>query len=510
MTLRLDIPIDQSPVPAAVDAYYQFMVDCFPLGPKDRLAIFGTCMEYDITEKSPLYNDFVVRAFSDRTVRVSPVPGQAAGDFADRYSARFTDMVRLIIQSLDSELAPNDQAQIERHQIAIRTISGDRDRWLDEVDAAWDKKMQQLGIDPKLIDSDAATRRRYYDERVLFLTERRYAQRLWGTGGFNSDIRDREILIGAIRRRGFPDDDYAELYNMYTAVVDEMVIRPKKPDLEIAHGWDEYTIQDPRHMGLPSVFDIAPGLQSIVDPRTILRGGAVRGFSVDTQTTITRAHDTAWNTSASGSYMVFFRGEVSSNNESHFRQSVSRIRKIGVKFAHLGELQVMRDRWFSSTVFADNARVKAFLKAHPSLAERLSLLTTGIIVGRGLELTLHFEDGNDVQEWGSSSSSGSGGVNVFGYQLGGSGGVSSSYNNHTINTTDQTVTFHDDANVCRLVGLRVTPVNPLVSLEYVSYHSRQIWKIPELQSEALAARASNSAIDKEILLRKLSARRRGP
>ncbi|QDM21160.1 hypothetical protein FIU28_08555 [Tardiphaga sp. vice154] len=509
MTLRLDVPIDQSPVPAAVDAYYQFLVDLFPPGPRDRLAIFGTCLEFDITEKSRLYNDFVVRAFADRSVRVSPVPGQAAGDFADRYSTRYTDMVRLIIQSLDSELSPNDQAQIDRHQIAIVAISNDRDHWLQQVDDDWARKMQQLGIDPRLIDTDENTRRRYYDERVMFLTERRYAQRLWGSGGFNSNIRDREVLIGAIRRRGFPDDDYAELYNIYTAIVDEMVIRPRRPDLEIAHGWDEYTIQDPRHFGLPAVFDIAPGLQSIVDPRTILRGSGARDFSVSTKTTITNAHDTAWNASASGSYMVFFRGEINSSNESHFRQSISRIRKISVGFEHLGELQVMRDRWFSSTVFTDNERVKDFLKKHPALAERLSLLTTGVIVGRGLTLTLQFSDINDVQQWGSSSTSGSGGVNVYGYQLGGRGGGSSSYNNHTINTVDQTVTFKDDGTVCRLIGLRVTPVNPEISFEDVGYNSRPIWDIPDLQAEALAALGQNSDVGKEAIISTLRKRRRG-
>ena len=83
--IRLDIPIDKSPVPAAIDNFYDFLITNIPPGPNDRIAILGTLIEFDITDKSVLYNDFVVRAFADRTVRVSPVPGQAAGDFADRY-----------------------------------------------------------------------------------------------------------------------------------------------------------------------------------------------------------------------------------------------------------------------------------------------------------------------------------------------------------------------------------------------------------------------------------------
>ena len=507
-TIRLDIPINQSPVPAAIDNFYDFLITNNPPGPNDRIAILGTLVEFDITEKSLLYNDFVVRAFADRTVRVSPVPGQAAGDFADRYSTRYAEMLRLLIEEIDTTLSANDQAQVDRHQLAIDALSKDRDDWLEQIEIQWERKMQQLGIDPSKIDTDENIRRRYYAERALFLTTKRYAQRLFGPSGWNTRIRDREILIGGIRRRAFPDDDYSQLYEMYTAIVDELVLRPRRPDLELLHHWDAFTIQDPQHFAMPAVFDIAPGLQSIVDPRTILAGAGARGYSVRTSHHETHAHDTAWNVSGSGSYMFIARGSFSVANEQHFRSSITRIREVGVNFEHLAELQVMRDRWFASTVFTDNKRVIDFLGKNPSLAQKLSLLTTGVIVGRGLSVTLNFSDVSDVHEWGASSASSSGGVNIYGVQLGGSGGYSSSYDNHVIDTTAQTVTFKDDPKVCRLVGLRVTPVDP-ANFIYPEYDSRPVWEVPELQHAAETAIKNGIIPNKQSIIEALQKKKGG-
>ncbi len=500
--ITLNIPINQSPIPAAIDVFYDFLKTNISLGMGDRVALLGMLVEFDITPKSILYNDYVVRAFADRSVRVSPVPGQAAGDFADRYSFHYTAMLRQIVESLDAELSSDLQAQISRHKAAIEALSADRDKWLEQIENQWQQKAAQLGLDLGKIDDDEKTRKRYTDERVIFLTEKRYAQKLWGAGGYNSDIRDREIAIGSIRRQAFPDDDYAQIHDMYTAVIDELVVRPKRPDLELTHEWDAFTIQNPQNFAMPSLMDIAPGLQSIVDPRTILNGGPQGGYGyhVEASTKETHVHDREWNVSGSGSFIPFVKGSIGTRNASHFQSTIEKIRKISVHFEHLGELQIIRDRWFSSTVFTDNRRVVEFLKARPVLAEKLALLTTGVIVGRGLKITLEFKDSLDVQEWGASSSSGGGGINILGLQLGGRGGGSSSYNNHVIDTNTQTVTFADDTNTCRLVGLRVTQVNSNVSFVDLLSNGRPIWQIPTLVEAAQSALSrEGTLLDRSVL-----------
>lgn len=490
-TLTLDIPVNASPIKAALDAFYDFAVQIIPPGPEDKIAILGTVVEFDITEKSPLYNDFVVRAFSDRTIRVSPVPGQAAGDISDRYSSRYIDMVESLVLTLDAELSAEQLAQIDRHQTAINVISGDRDKYLDDVETAWSKAETQLGIDPAKLGADDAMRRRYMDERVKFLSIRRYAERVWGLNGFNSQIRQREISIAAIRRKAFPDDDYLQLYRLYEARLDMRVIRPRSADLEGPREWDQISIQNPTNFGLGAVLDIAVETSAIVDPRTILHGRGSRGYTVSKSTTVTNNHDSAWNASGSAGYMSFFNGSVSSESTENYRSTVSKIRNITVDFEHVAELQLYRDQWFASTLLVDNKRVKEFLKTRPALAAKLNLLTTGLAIGRGLSLTLEFTDASDVHEWGSSSTSGGGGVNICGYQLGGRGGSSSSYDRRTIDIDKKTVTFKDDPTVCRLIAVRTTPLTAALAADSHPLTARPVWELPELQDALLKHWSAN-------------------
>lgn len=492
--IRLDVPVNASPIPAALDAFYDFAVSIIPPGPDDKVAILGTIVEFDITEKSPLYNDFVVRAFSDRTVRVSPVPGQAAGDISDRYSSRYIDMVEALVLSLDAELTPAQNAQIETQQTAIDVISADRDTYLDTVEVAWTAEASRLGIDADKIDDDAV-RQRYIDERLKFLTTRRYAQRIWGENGFNTRIRQREIKIASIRRQALPDDDYLQLYRLYEARLDLRVIRPRSPDLEISRHWDSLSIQDPQNFGMGAVLDIAVHTSSIVDPRVILKGLGKRGYSVSQSTITTNSHDSAWNVSGSASYMSFFSGSVNSESQEHYRSTISRIRNITVEFAHVGELQLYRDAWFASTLLTDNKRVVDYLKDKPALSAKLNLLTTGLAIGRGLTLTLEFTDTADVHEWGSSSASGGGGVNICGYQLGGKGGKSSSYDRQKIDIDKKTITFTDDPAVCRIIGLRTTPLSSVISSMACLTEARPIWDIPTLQQALMSTMQEGELVD---------------
>jgi len=474
-----------------------------PPGPEDRIAILGTVVEFDITEKSQLYNDFVVRAFADRTVRVSPIPGQAAGDISDRYSSRYIDMVEALVLSLDAELTPAQTAQIDKHQSAITAISDDRDKYLEGIETAWYLEMDRQGIDPSKIYTDDFIRQRYMDARVKFLTARRYAERIWGANGFNARIRQREISIAAIRRQAFPDDDYLQLYRLYEARLDLRVIRPRTPDLEITREWDSLSIQDPENFGLGAVLDIAVHTSSIVDPRNIIEGSGKRGYSINQSTTVTNNHDKAWKVSGSAGYMSFFSGSVNASDEEHYRSTVKRIRNITVEFAHVGELQLYRDAWFASTLLTDNARVKEFLKSRPALAAKLNMLTTGLLIGRGLTLTLEFTDSSDVREWGSSSARGGGGINICGYQLGGKGGKSSSYDRRKIDVDKKTVTFIDDASVCRIIGIRTTPLDSAITTLAALSEVRPIWEIPAAQEVLLNATGNGEVADLDALLSSL-------
>lgn len=494
-TLRLDIPIDRSPLPAALDMFYDFVKGFAVPGPGDRVGILGSIINYDIHETARLYNDYVVRAFADRTARTSPVSSLGVGDLAERYSSRYVEMLKLLVAALDSALTPAAQEQIQRHRTTIRVVSSDRDKWLEEFEDSWGREMVRLGIDPTKIDTDPATRLRYFERRVVFMKQRKYADRL---RSFNDDVEQEELAIEAIRISGYPDEEARQLVTLYKEAIRYQTIRPRRPDLELIYKWDELTIQNPEYRDMKDIFDVGPMIESIVDPRVILKGAGERSYSVKTSSVVTNNHDSDWNASGSGSYMSFIKGNFSTGSNSHFRSTVERVREVSIKFEHLGRLDISRGGWFSSQVFP-LPRVAAFLKRDKVLAQKLALLTTGLIIGRGLTLTLFFKDKSDVHEWGSTSSSGGGGIEIMGIGFGGGGGSSSSWDNRKIDEATRTVTFTDGPNVCRLLGMHFNFIPGLGTLEQIAYGARPLSTIPALADAAQKLASARKLVEHAAL-----------
>ena len=493
---RLDIPITESPLPAALDSLYDFVRDAGNAGVNDQVGVLGAIVEYDINKDARLYNDYVVRAFSDRTVRTSPLPSLGLGDTAERYSERYVDMLRLLVAALDTDLGAAEQEKIQLHEAAIKAINDDKRKWLRLLQDEWKKELAANGIDPTKIDTDPAVRVRYYELRVKFLKQNDYADTFQG---YEKDLADRRMAIESIRLKAYPDDEARQLVNLYQQAQKYRTIRTRRPDLELKYGWDEYTIQNPEHASMPDIFDIGPLVESIVDPRTVLKGGDGKGqgYSVSTSTKVTNNHDKSWNVSGGGSWFPYISGEFSGSGETHFRSSFDRIREVSIHFDHVSRLDITRGGWFSKQVFGYK-RVQEFLKREKMLAQSLSLLTTSLIVGRGLKLQLKFTDKSDVKEWGSTNRSGSGGISLFGVRLGGGGGGSSSWERRQIDEANQTVTFLDDASVCRLLGVIVSPVATM-KLEEIALGARPLNTIPLLLEAAIAAAASGSVVDNGVI-----------
>jgi hypothetical protein len=491
-TIRLDIPINESPVPAALDAFYDFVKALAPAGPGDRVGILGTLVEFDIHERARLYNDYVVRAFADRTVRTSPIASQGVGDLAERYSARYLDMLTLLVASLDTTIDAAAQNAILNQEETIKAVSKDRDTWLGELEDQWAEEAKRHGIDLTKIDTDPSTRERFLERRVFFLKQRRFAQTLQR---HNDKLDYAELKIEAIRISSYPDDEARQLVDLLKQARRSKTIRPRRPDLELKKNWDEITIQNPEHESMPDIFDIGPLIESIVDPRTITKGSGSRGFSVKSTSNVTNSHDGDWNASGSASYMFFLRGDFSTNNASHFRSAISKVREVKINFEHVGMLDITRGTWFSSQIFGFK-RVKDFLKRDTMLAQRLGLLANSLIVGRGLTVKLFFQDKSDVHEWGSTSTSGSGGVTILGINLGigGGGGSSSSWETRRIDEQEQTVTFSDGPEVCRLLGVKVTPVMPGARFEDFALGARPLFTIPAF------AQAAEVALQKGVIV----------
>ena len=487
----LDIPINKSPLPAALDMMYDFVAGISGVQPNstDKIALFGTIVTMDIQKTARLYNDYLFRGFADRSIRVSPAPMQGAADLTDRYSYRFRDMVRLIVAGLDTSLDHAAQQQIELHQATIRSVDKERDSWLDQIYAAWGAEMQRLGLDPTKLDTDPAMRERYLERWVIFAKQRRFAQRL---RTFTEALEDAEERISSIRIRAYPDDEARVLTLLNRRASAYRVIRPKSPELELKYGWDEITIQNPEYEDLEDIFDIGPLVESLSEPSAIFAGSGARSYQVKTSSTVTNNHDNSWGASGGGGFMSFISGSFSASGESHFRSTVERVRQIDISFEHVARLEASRGSWYASDIF-DGDRVQAFLANSPTLRQKLALLTTALVVGRGLQLKLYFKDRSDVHEWGRTASSGSGGVRIGGFRIGGGGGRGSSWESRKIDEAEQSVTFTDGSDVCRLLGAVVSPVVP-ARPEELAEGARPISAIPALFAARMEEMATSNKL----------------
>lgn len=489
----VNVSVNESPLPATLDKLYDFVHDVGHAGSGDLIAIMGAIVEFDVRDSSPLYNDYVVRAFADRTIRMSPMPSQDAGDLAERYSSRYMDMLTLLASEIDNTISEQDQEKIQEHTLAIAQYTADKRTWLNTLERDFAAEALASGIDVKKIDTDEPTRTRYDELRTRFMQRNDYAET---RREFENKIRERRQKIAAIRMAAYATDEDRMIVNLNSQALDSKTYRPKDPDSEKIHHWDAFSIQNPENEFATGTIDVGPMVESIIEPSTILKGdGEAKSLEFDVSTTdrVTNNHDNAWHASGGGNLMKFFSGGFSGSGENHFRSTVTNVRSLHVGFKNIARLDIARGPWFSRQFF-EFERVKAYLKKNRELAKSLSLLTTSLIVGRGMTLTLYFKDASVLHEWGSTNRSGSGGLNIGGFRLGGSGGKSASWESRQFDEQKISVTFKDDDSVCRLLGVIVTSVDSM-SLEEVAYGLKPLYTIPYLHEAVTAAATNGAAID---------------
>lgn len=455
----LELTVAESPVPAALDALYDFVRNLGAPGAGEAMSILGSVTAFDIHAQARLYNSYVIRAFADRTVRSSPGSGLGLGDTAERYSELYLRLLFGLLVEFDSSLSHEARERIQLHRLNMQATARDRDAYLRGFERDWAEQMKIEGIDLSKIDSDPAVARRYVERRIIFAKQRRFAETL---REYNFDIEREQLAIDVIRDQDYPDDEARQIVRLFSASERSRIIRPRRWELELEYKWNELSIQNPDYANMPDIFDIGVHIDSIVDPRVVLNSDGTRGFSVRADSEVTNAHDAEWRVSGSARKLLFFKSRFQTTNSESFRQSISKIRKVEMSFANVALLDITRGGWFSRSIFAFE-RVQRYLKKYPDIAQSLALVTSSLLVGRGLTLKLYFRDRSDLQSWGSTSMSAGAGLSLFGWNMGSSGGGSSVWNNRKTNEEEQTVTFEDAKGLCRLLGVRASEVMPAQS-----------------------------------------------
>lgn len=443
----IEIKVADSPIPNAIDQYYSFLFQLLRPTNKQDIALNSTCVTFDIVKKAHLYTQGVFRAFADRTIGISPTnfePG--AGNIGDRFSERYVDMINLILATLDTELKPEDVDKITSHKKTIGELETDLGQTYIDMVSLWNRYMDVNRITKD--DKD------YLEKMVAYYNTFSFANKIKNS---RNEILTHYIAIDNIRQRAYPDDETRELSNIYRFCFDEgyKMIRPYEWRLETENGYDEIKLAQAwvyGNIGNGS-FDIGQEVLPSGDLELFLDRDGKRGFSITKGAVSSETHEAHWHTSGSAKW-GFFSASVDVDHTNKWTSLINKTNKIEISFDNLSEYWVRRGRWYNSTIF-DFTAVKDYLKKNPLLATKLSYAITSVLIGRGLKISLTFDDTNEFNEWSTLNTGAGGGLSIFGIGASGNNTYNRSDFKHTVDTLNKSVTFFDGADHTRLLGFRV-------------------------------------------------------
>ena len=292
---------------------------------------------------------------------------------------------------------------------------------------------------------------------------------------YKTEIADHLEGIEHIRIRSYPDDEARLLARLYRAAFtsENLMARPNSPDLEVLKHYDELKLAQIWIYGnLGGSFDVSQEVRPSGTLRLFLTNVGERGFSIEKGHAAEYSHDQQWKGSGNA-YYKFFKIGANVTYESHYRESLKKVRSIQIKYKNLAEYWVRRGRWYSSSMFGFD-RVKNYMKEHPRYAADMTFVITSVVIGRGLELTLSFTDEDDIKFWDKLDIKTSFGLNIFGMTIPmADANYGSNSMTHTLDTSKKTVTFVDNDEHCRLVAFRVERLlntnNSVRAAEYLTW-----------------------------------------
>lgn len=443
----VEIKVADSPIPNAIDQYYNFLLQLLRPTNNQDVALNSTIVTFDIVKEAHLYTQGVFRAFADRTITISPTnfePG--AGNIGDRFSERYVDMIGIILSTIDRDLKPEDIDKITSHKKTISVLETDLSDTYTKMATLWGQYAESNHINKG--DED------YLDKMVAYYNTFNFSNKIKNA---KNDILSNYIAIDDIRQKAYPDNDTRQLSNIYRFGFDEgyKMIRPYEPTLEAKYHYDEIKLAQAwvyGNIGNGS-FDIGQEVLPSGDLEYFLDRVGKRGFSITKGASVDQTHEAHWHTSGSASW-TFFSASVGADHADKWNSLIKKNNKIEISFENIAEYWVRRGRWYDSTIF-DFKIIKDFLKNDPLLATKLSYAISSVVIGRGLTITLTFDDTDEFSEWSSTAVSSGGGFSIFGIGASGNNTYNQSDFKHTVDTLNKSVTFFDGPDHTRLLGFRV-------------------------------------------------------
>jgi hypothetical protein len=458
----IDIPLGSSPLPNALNVYYDNLVTLLQPSARNKVALNNIVTPADIYSNTNFYDQYIFRTFVDRLVVTSPENYSLGNaNVSSSYSYYWNILLERAIADIDVNLDTGSQNQIDEYD---RQISDLRDKYSKvkvDLETRWNAYAQAAGIDPK-------TDKYYIFKKKKFADDGGYATQL---SGIRHDIALRLTKQMQIRLKaaGSNEEDRILISTYQYSSFDEYKeVLPIIPDFEKKDGLSAADLTNLAVTGAAGQFEAGMDIRPVGDLRNFFANekGAF-SVGIDQNSKFMHNHDSEWGVSASGGW-GWFSASVSSENESHLRESMSDAKKVTIGWKNLASYAVRRGRWFNLDILAYK-RIAKILKDDPRLKAQLSRTVSALVIMRGLTITLEFNNASSLERWQKSTFSGSAGVSVFGVNFGGS---ASSYEydwSLQTNSVTKTVTITDDPNYARVAAFLSEEVIQGISADDIAF-----------------------------------------
>ncbi|MGJ5023892.1 hypothetical protein [Bradyrhizobium oligotrophicum] len=458
----IDVPLGASPLPAALNVYYDNLVKLLQPSAKNKVALNNVVTPADIYSNTNFYDQYIFRTFVDRLVVTSPenyTLGNA--NVSSAYSYYWIILLERAIADIDISLDSPAQNQIDEMDRQIGDLRDKYSKVKLDLETRWNAFAQAAGIDAK-------TDKYYIFKKKKFADDGGYATQL---SGIRHDIALRLTKQMQIRLKSVGDNEEDRIListYQYASFDEYKELLPIIPDFEKNDGLSASDLTNLAVTGASGQFESGMDIRPVGDLRNFFGNTSGKNsIGIDQSSTYEHNHDSEWGVSASGGWS-WFSASVSSDNESHIRESMSDVKKVTIGWANLASVAVRRGRWFNLDILGYK-RIAKILKNDPRLKGQLSRTVSSLVLMRGLSIILEFNNASSLERWQKSTFSGSAGVSIFGIGFGG-GGSSYDYDwSLQKDSSKKTVTITDDPNYARVAAFLSEPVISGVSAEDIAY-----------------------------------------
>lgn len=450
----ISIPANESGLPFALEQYYKELTALIGVRGDQPVLLNNTITTFDIVKDAPFYTEGVFRNFADRKYKASPRDIGSAVE-TDRFSFEYERVLAIASTQIDGTISEESRLQIENLKREIRRVSRDLLDFEKEVLSGWNEIAVSEGLESDMPRYEL--RRINYLESILYADQKRQ---------FSEEIEDYQRSVNNLRESAYSPDQQKLL-----RAADEL-----SETYKVARPWNVYFERDFPDANILTFADPTVRSRQFCDVSPAIypannliflqeRGGEARNISVTENSHHDQLHTQTWGASGSARFSCFglrFGGGGGGSGSSSYKRDFESLRSFSMDFKGIDEVYANRGLWYDPSLFSSE-ELKPIFDKIPG-ARDLKYVGASLIVARGLTLTLSFNEKVETESWTRRKFNGRGGVSIFGYKFGGSGSRTSYDYDFKLSEDKKTVTFTDDPDHCRVLGVRLEKIyHPLIT-----------------------------------------------